>query len=146
MAEVVQNSRVDELEERIEERTNRSLRQTMIFKGIAGTENESWSATTNKLAEAIADATTATFEIARDMINRAHRGGKHKKDIYANFHSWQDTQDIIWAFRNNNIQFPQVKIYANYKYGPMTSVRRSAALKRRKELKEAGEIIKGYIK
>ena len=37
------------------------------------------------------------------------------------------------------------KMYADYKYGPLTSIRRSQALKLRKELKESGEIQQGYI-
>ena len=51
-----------ELEERVEERTNRSLRQTMVFKGIPEVANEKWSDTTNILAKKIADCCDISYE------------------------------------------------------------------------------------
>ena len=84
------------------------------------------------------------------MINRAHRSGakvanKHRV-IYAYFVRWDVTQDIITAFRNSNINYPGFRTFAEYKYGPKTSVRRRDALKLRKDLKTEGEIVSGYIK
>ena len=143
-------NKIDELEERVEERTNRSLRQTMIFRGIPENTNEKWSDTKHLLAELIADNCDVTYEDANTMINRAHRGGakvanKHRP-IYANFWRWDVTQDIISGFRESNIQNPGFRIFAEYKFGPKTTMRRRDALKLRKDLKHDGEIVSGYIK
>ena len=97
--------------------------------------------TTDKLAGTIADVLDINFDRAQDMMNRAHREDKYKKDIYANFYSWLGCEWIIEAFRKDSIQ-----IYADYKYGPRTTVRKNEALSCRKQLKADGEIVKGFVK
>ena len=72
------DDRINSIEERIEERTNRSLRQTMVFRGIPGKPKESWATTTQNLAQCIADALDISDSKAHAMINRAHRGGKKR--------------------------------------------------------------------
>ena len=138
-----------ELEERVEERTNRSLRQTMVFKGIPEVPREKWSDTTKILAQKIAECCDVPYVDAENSINRAHRSGSNMnkpRHIYANFYEWGVTQDIVKKFRSQNFESPDFKIYAEYKYGPLTSVRRSEALKMRKSLKEGNIIISGYVK
>ena len=51
-----QKSMTNNLENRIEERTNRQLRKTLIIKGIPEKNNESWKDTTNLLAKTISKA------------------------------------------------------------------------------------------
>ena len=140
---------IGELEERVEERTNRSLRQTMTFRGIKEIPNEKWSDTKRILAESLAETCDVTYEDAEHSINRAHRSGRKSNGkprvIYANFCRWDVTQDIISAFRFSNMNYPGFSIYADYKYGPRTSVRRVDALTLRKSLKADGEIVAGYI-
>ena len=94
-----------------------------------------------------------TLDIDHDddmsMINRCHRGGRKPrvgpKVIFANFFSWDDCEDIIEAFRKSNVSDSAFGIYANYKYGRLTTVRRNKALETRKSLKASGQITQGYL-
>ena len=140
------DERINSIQERIEERTNRSLRQTMVFRGIPGKPKESWASTTRNLATSIGEALDISDSKARGMINRAHRGGKKKNVIFANFFRWEDTEEIIKAFREWNIEEPERKIFVDYKYGPLTTIRRSDALALRKELKSSKTIVSGYVR
>ena len=156
-------NKINQIEERIEERTNRSLRQTLVFKGIKEqkidvknfkgklvTVSERWSDTTDILSEVIATACDLDAEDTRDWINRAHRSAPNprkegKRDIYANFFSWEVTQQIIKGFREYNISNNDFKVFVDYKYGPLTTARRNEALKLRSELKRERAIVKGYV-
>ena len=156
--------KMHDVEERIEERTNRSLRQTLVFKGIQEqtfevknykgdqiSVPEKWSDTTDILSSVIAKACDTDIDETRDWINRAHRSAPNKnkqgkRDIFANFFSWEVTQDIIKGFRNYNMANKTFKVYVDYKFGPLTSSRRNEALKVRGELKREGTISKGYVK
>ena len=148
-------SRLAAVEERVEERTNRQLRQTLVFQGIEEKGKESWADTKHILAESVSETCDVTYEDAEQAINRCHRSGSktnrngrvnRHRPIYANFFSWEVTEDIIVKYRESNIKFPHFNIKANYKYGPLTTKRRSEALKVRKELKESNVITKGFIK
>ena len=151
--EVVKQSemkRVDDLEELIEERTNRSLRQTLVFKGVEQRgAKESWSQTKTLLSDIIAETLDINSDHAMSMINRCHRGGKQPRAgpraIFANLFSWEDCEDIVEAFRKSNINDSTFGIYASYKYGRITTARRNEALKTRKALKASGQITKGYL-
>ena len=147
---------IKELSERIEERTNRQLRQTLIFSGIQekrfNNRLESWSQTKSVLANVISSTLeNCSYDEAYDMINRAHRSApnnfkRNRRDIYVNMFSWEDCEEIIKAFRIKNVENKNFGVYAAYKYGPLTTKRRNIALKRRSELKAEGKIISGYIK
>ena len=68
-----------ETNERVEERTNRQLRKTLVFRGIPEQEQEkSWKETENILAKRIADTLDIEIEDAATMIDRCHRGGNPK--------------------------------------------------------------------
>ena len=65
--------------ERVEERTNRTLRKTIIFKGVEEeSENESWKDTETKLANILAANMNIPLQRARNMIERAHRGRRSR--------------------------------------------------------------------
>ena len=153
MCQVAQQSgleRIDELEELIEERTNRSLRQTLVFKGVQQNgAKESWNETKSLLSDIIAETLDINHDHAMSMVNRCHRGGRKPrvgpKLIYANLFSWEDCEVIIEAFRRSNIQDSSFGIYANYKYGRLTTARRNMALETRKTLKSSGQITQGYL-
>ena len=89
---------VEELEERIEERTNRQLRQTLVIKGIREQNNETWDDTKRILAKTIStNVRDISFSTAEDMLNRVHRSKpthkpekKKQRDIYASLFSWED--------------------------------------------------------
>ena len=144
------SSEIEELSERVEERTNRQLRQTLIFKGIPEGPNEkNWADTRTLLAKTIATSVNTHEEYAIAMLNRVHRGRPNprkqgKRDIYANLYHWDQCELLLQDFRKLNIN-GQSSVRVEYKYGPRTTWRRNQALIRRKELKESGEIVSGYV-
>ena len=122
------------------------MRQTLVFRGIQeqGTE-KTWADTDSLLADTLG---TALAIDATAMINRCHRTGNpdyyagvgRARPIAASMHSWKDCERIIEHFRKDGSN-----IYADYKYGPLTTKRRNLALKPRQELKRKNELQQAYI-
>ena len=155
---VDQNSTLDE---RIENRTNRQLRKTLVFKGIPEKindtndnqhKNETWDDTEEILASRIAEVCDMQLPEAKKLIERCHRSnpnpkykGSGPRPIFAAFHSWKDSEWVKNDFRKNNIDNPRCHIYAEQKFGPKTTMRRNQAMLMRKSLKEKGDIINGYV-
>ena len=138
-----------EVEERLEERTNRQLRQTLVFTGIPEEKNESWDDTFDLLARTISKNLGISFNKAGNMLNRVHRGRptdnlNKPRPIYAALYRWSDCEDILEEFRSLNIS-RKSSIRASYKYGPRTTQRRNLALMERKNLKDTGVISSGYL-
>ena len=146
------SSNVKALEERVENRTNRQLRKTLVISGIPEEANESWSATRRILAQTISEnLPKCSYRDAADMFERVHRSGPTKntnkqgrRDIFAALHEWDDAEYLTQNFRKLNSKNRNLKIYINYKYGPLTSRRRDAALKKRKELLKTKTVLKAY--
>ncbi len=152
---------IDSLREAGEERTNRQLRKTIIFRNVEEVgENESYDATKELLAKLISDnCMDVTFDYAYDNIDRAHRESKRnprhhhgqvpsrqgKRLIFAVFHSWDLCQSIIEDFRRQCIREANFNISAEQMYGPLTIKRRQLAFTKRKELKENGQITSGFV-
>ena len=156
---------IDQLAEAIESRTNRQLRETLVFKNIPEEEPEvsggllaQYTETKKLLATVISEHCPGiTYEVAYSQIKRAHRERKRddleehqpsragKRFIFAAFHSWDLCQEILNAFRDLCIKDRNFKIAAEQKYGPLTSRRRHMAFKLRKELKDEGVITSGYV-
>ena len=150
--------RVNQLAELVEDRTNRQLRETLVFKNIAEEEGEqSYDDTKELLARVISEhCNEYTYEYALSQIKRAHRERKRnfeenqysragKRLIFAAFHSWDMCQKLIETFRQKCIANPAFKIAVDQKYGPLTSKRRKLAYDMRKRLKEEGVITGGYV-
>ena len=154
---------INELAEAIESRTNRQLRETLVFKNILEEEPEvsggllaQYTETKKLLAAVISKHCPGiSYEVAYSQIKRAHRERKRddvdersragKRLIFAAFHSWDMCQEILDAFRLLNIKDRNFKISAEQKYGRLTSKRRQLAFKLRKELKDTGVISSGYV-
>ena len=149
---------VDQLREEIENRTNRSLRETLVFKNIPEEEGEnSYKETKELLATTInRHCPEITYEVALNQIKRAHRernrnfddyeqSRQGKRIIYAAFHSWDLCQKIIESFRVKCIKDRNFNISVDQKYGPLTTKRRQKAFLERKKLKEEGVIASGYV-
>ena len=136
-----------------EDRANRQMRKTLIFKGVQEKENESWDDTDELLAQKISEICDGTsLDEAREMFERSHRGrvsrnyeGNGPRPIYAAFLSWRDSEFVREEFRKHNIQHGN-GVSCDQKFGPRTTARRNMALKERKRLKDAGQIFNGYIK
>ena len=152
--QAVQKAIVNDLRERLEERTNRSLRNTLVFKGVPSSKSlrdkETWEETSELLAEHIERVSGKKMkrDEARAVIERAHRGRfrDHQKvaDIYVAITDWREAEKIkdFFKFRKNAGD----GIFCDQKYGPLTSWRRNEALKLRKDLKDEGKIVSGYVK
>ena len=151
---------IQQLEEVVEERTNRQLRETLIFKNIPEqSANETWDATKDLLVDIIStNCENIDADKARNEINRCHREKPLKEDrngvlptragkrhIFAKFHNWSVCQTIIETFRQKCIADRNFKISVEQMYGPLTRKRQSKALEVRKRLKEQGVISGGYI-
>ena len=77
-----QAKQIRKLTDLLEERTNRQLRGTLVFKGIPELPYEkSWEDTKSVLAEAVAN-TVPNLDVkgARSLFERAHRSGSTGKD------------------------------------------------------------------
>ena len=149
---------VKQLAENIEDRTNRQLRETLVFKNIPEEGEEDYKDTKELLATTISEhCDGVSYDFALSQIKRAHRESGHRRNgqdehpregkrlIYAAFHSWDLCQQIIETFREKCIQDRDFVIAADQKYGPKTSKRRQLAFQLRKQLKDSGEITSGFV-
>ena len=121
--------RVKDIEEKLEERTNRQLRKTLVFRGVAERDNEkSWADTRKVLANKIAGLVNSTSDEASSLIDRCHRGGKKNatkpRPIYVDMKYWEDCESIVWSARKKKT------VLVDYKYGPLTNKRRNLSLLR----------------
>ena len=148
--------KVKSLTELTEERTNRQLRETLVFKNVPEVnDDESYADTKAVLAKLISEQCNLGYDDVYCEIKRAHRESKSriqenqyrqgKRHIFVAMHSWDLCQTVIETFRSKNISNPAFKIMADQKYGPLTQRRRNLALQKRKELKANGTITGGYI-
>ena len=127
----------------------------MVFKNVKEElPNESYAQTKEVLAKLVSDTCDIPYDDVFSEIKRAHRESiRMKKDpkrkngrhIYAAFHSWDLCQQIIDSFKKENIKNATFTLYAEQKYGPLTTQRRNLALQKRKALKLEKAIISGYV-
>ena len=89
------------------------------------------------------------------MFKRVHRGGgdgynnskKGKRDIYALCSHWDDSELLVWgSFDANKKKAKKDRIFIDYKYGPLTTLRRGQALKKRKEVLDQKLYRNAYVK
>ncbi|XP_065652796.1 uncharacterized protein LOC136080115 [Hydra vulgaris] len=62
------------IELKIDDQTNRNMRNTLIFRGVKDEKNENWSTTENKLITVLVDHAKIYPEKTTTMVERAHRG------------------------------------------------------------------------
>ena len=86
------------------------------------------------------------------MLERVHRAapnphykGTAPRPIFTAIYYWPDAEQLVEAFRKANINQTTTTYSCDFKYGPLTSKRRSLAFKERKKLKNEGTIISGYV-
>ena len=143
----------ERIKEELENRTNRQLRRTLIFKNIPETkEDESYADVKNLLSDIISSNSDISKVEAYAGIERAHReakreGGRRtgKRKIFAAFLDWDLPQKILQVFRKKGIEDKSFKFYAEQMYGPMTSMRRNLAFKKRRALKDEGTIVSAFV-
>ena len=144
--------RIHNLKWKLEHRTNRDMRNTLIFRGVPERKDEStWDKTESVLADIISKTCDIDIEETNDMFERVHRGrprqyNKGKRDIYVRFKFWKDSEYVKDCFyesfrdKNNN------GIFVEQMYGYETTKRRDHALMTRKKLKVSKQITSGYLK
>ncbi len=137
------------MERRLEDQTNRSLRKTLIIRGVPEANGETtWDHTRDVALDALVAATKMKKAGLDESIERVHRGKSNatekqgKQDIFACFYDWNRVQDLLKEFHKNG---RRSGIYVDQMYGPDTAYRRSLALHRRRELIEKKEIAHGYV-
>ena len=144
-----------QLESKLEDRTNRQLRQTIVVKGLPEKKDETWTDTRNTLAKHISKAYNIEFKKVYSMFERVHRGGgdgynnskKGRRDIYALCSHWDDSELLVWgSFDANKKIAKKDRIFIDYKYGPLTTLRRGQALKKRKEILEQKLYRNAFVK
>ena len=145
------------LEESLENRTNRQLRNTQVWSNIPGENKEKWDVTRATLASTIARISSNVGEneaiteaAALSMIERAHRGKPYPNQtgpspIYVAIDNWQNAQKIKSIMIKAGKSGVSEDIYCNQKYGPRTNWRRKRALDVRKDLIQRGIIEKGFV-
>ena len=133
------------------------LEEKPIASPLAGPNQrkaeETWAETTAKLATLINQTCEeVSLDKATYMIERAHRSapnlrykGTEPRPFFAAFDYWPNTVNTIDSFRAKSIKDKAFKISADYKYGQLTTKRRNMAMIERKELKQSGAIVSGYV-
>ena len=151
-AEITNNfdKQVDELSEKIESRTNRQLRETLVIKGIPEVEGEDWEKTTEILATVISQNGNITYQNVRNLIKRAHREKPNEKrdgnrHIFAAMYSWTFSEELKKTFRLKNVRDRNFGITIESKYGPLTTWRRHKAMDERRKLKADNKIAGGFV-
>ena len=139
------------LQHRLEEQTNRACRKTLVFRGVAENDKETWEATKNLLADQISDQCDITPENSYKLIERCHRSPARSTDknkprnIYACFYDWNDSEFIKDRFHKAVMKNTNNGVYVEQKYGEDTTWRRNQALLARKKLLSAKTIAGGYV-
>ena len=151
-ANKVQSTEIKKMRERIEERTNRQLRNTLVVKGIPEPAHErTWNDTKQVLAESIAES--LQISVPTTIFERAHRSNfagrngekRGRRDIFVRVHDWNVSEKMKEDFRALRMKNRNCQVSVDQKFGPRTTSRRNYALFQRKTLKENGDIFAGYI-
>ena len=132
--------KVSELDEQLDDQSNRSMRNTLVIKGIPQSDdNESWDKTSELLAKKLNECwggNSSEEEIAQG-IERAHRVGGEKvgigKPIIAKFKSWTFSEKVKKIMRDHLITNGG-NIYVSQLVTKKVQERQYQARKYRKEL------------
>ena len=143
----------EKLREELENRTNRQMRRTLVFRNIPEQkDDESYSEVKALLADVISSDTEISREECFNGIERAHRESKRngasrqgKRKIFVAFLNWELPQRILDLFKKKCISDSSFDVYVDQMYGPLTTRRRNLAFQKRKSLKENGVITSGYV-
>ena len=138
----------EELQEALAEQTDRSMRNTLVIRGVKEEENENWKKTEERVSTIISRHLQKDYNRTINMFQRVHRGnGDDRKTIYANFYSWKNAQEILTEFTNLRINNPKMKIKIDQMYSKDTMTRRNNALIERKKLlaDKDSNIVKAHL-
>ena len=103
----------------------------------------------------ISKAQDIEFKKVYSMFERVHRGGcdgynnikKGKRDIYALFSYWDDSELLVWGSLDaNKKKAKKDRIFIDYRYGPLTTLSRGQALKKSKGVLEQKLYWNAFVK
>lgn len=137
---------------KLEDSINKNCRKTLVFKGLKEEGKEKWSDTKSLLSNVLADVMEEDPEVTFNWIERCHRSRpnkfkKGKRDIFAAFYDWNDSDTIRKKFRynGNNSDSDYNHVVVDQKFGSDTTWRRDQALLKRKILKKQKKIYSGHV-
>ena len=125
------------------------MRNNITIKGIEEVENETWDTTKKLLTKYLTYLQPEEYDDNTPLrIERAHRGGKKKKDhprhIFARLYSSEDCTLFTDLSRHDNIKNPHTKCKIELQFSPKVTDRRNEAMKKRREHIQANSISSGY--
>ena len=129
---------------------NRSMRTTLIFKGIKAEPHESWADTERILTEVIARHRKMGIDNVADMLERVHQGKKSSERngppyIFARFYSWKDSEQIQSGFAEANRTHPKMQIRVEQMHSKQVTARCNEAMLAHRQLLRDGQITNGYL-
>ena len=94
------------IQTRLEDQTNRSSRKSLVIRGVPENGEKNWDDTRVTIVTALAKWTKLEYNNIDGMIERVHRGRPNdkkagKRDIFAGFHDWNDSETIKNEFRKH---------------------------------------------
>ena len=94
------------IQTRLEDQTNRSSRKSLVIRGVPENGEKNWDDTRVTIVTALAKWTKLEYNNIDGMIERVHRGRPNdkkagKRDIFAGFHNWNDSETIKNEFRKH---------------------------------------------
>ena len=138
------------IQNQIDEQTDRSLRCTLIFKNVPYGQNENKQECTNVLTSAITKhCPDLTKSFVEDSIERCHRGSSNNANspahIFVKFLDWKKSQIISKAVIEKNKKNKSNALNFAQMFSKGTTVRRNKALEHRallmKEYKDSYFVI-----
>ena len=142
------------LDDENEDLRNRSMRSTLIFRGVRETEkNDSWEETSRLLVNILIKKLQLDPYECNMQISRAHRTPKSSNEdddrsycrpIFAQFVSWRYAEDV----RKNLIKLHAKRksdIIVSQMFSKNLTTRRNEAMKKRKELLETSPNLSIYL-
>ena len=135
-------SKVNVLEDDLDDQTNRNMRSTLVVRGIAqDSDNESWEKTTDILSSKINEITEGQISVVevKSFIERAHRikGELHRgssgKPIIVKFNSWKSSE-LVKKSITNYARLKGGTIFVSQLYSKRINDRQYQARQYRKEL------------
>ena len=141
----------NDLKQAVDKQMDRSMRNTLVIKGLAlGNNEQSWEDTEETLNKILLDNTDLDASHISRLFERVHRGKTSDKQpgpplIFARCYDWRDTQMPISTFRNLNMKNKNLKVYVEQQHSPMITARQNEAMLVRKKLKKQNLIVSGFV-
>ena len=142
-----QSVQIKVLQTRLEDQTCRNSRNSLIIRGVEEEPDEKWEDTRRIVCEKMSENLDIGADELSRMIERIHRGKPPKNEgprvVHARFFNWNHIELVKDQWWKNG---KGTGIFIDQRYGPDTTYRRNKALAVRKQMKDNGEIVGGYVK